>query len=406
MTEFSQSRFLDRKTQPSMFTLVLLASISMLAMNSFLPSLPSMATHFGTTTAIMGLSVAIYLGSSAVLQILVGPLSDKIGRRPALLWSLGIFIFASFACVFAQDTTVFMILRGIQAFAACAMVLSRAIVRDTNDTQTSASKIAYIAMGMAITPMFAPALGGFLDNWFGWQANFWMLGGVGTLIWILTYFDQGETVPPSTEGFREQLKEYPELLTSRRFWGYCLASAFSGGAYFAYLGGGPFVGSVVFNLSPEQLGIYFGTPAIGYFAGNFISGRYSVRFGIDAMILSGLNIILVGMTLSLILSYLGYASVNSFFGFMIFVGLGNGLCLPNATAGMLSVRPHLAGAASGLGGSISIAGGAALSTVAGAILVPGSTEMPLLLLMWASSLAGVILILSVRRRNKKLVFGT
>ena len=406
MTEFPKSRFLDRKTQPSMLTLVLLASISMLAMNSFLPSLPSMATHFGTTTAIMGLSVAIYLGSSAVLQILVGPLSDKIGRRPALLWSLGIFIFASFACVFAQDTAVFMTLRAVQAFAACTMVLSRAIVRDTNDTQTSASKIAYIAMGMAITPMFAPALGGFLDNWFGWQANFWMLGGVGTLIWILTYFDQGETVPPSTEGFREQLKEYPELLTSRRFWGYCLASAFSGGAYFAYLGGGPFVGSVVFNLSPEQLGIYFGTPAIGYFAGNFISGRYSVRFGIDAMILSGLNIILVGMTLSLILSYLGYASVNSFFGFMIFVGLGNGLCLPNATAGMLSVRPHLAGAASGLGGSISIAGGAALSTVAGAILVPGSTEMPLLLLMWASSLAGVILILSVRRRNKKLVLGT
>ena len=406
MTEFSKSRFLDRKTQPSMLTLVLLASISMLAMNSFLPSLPSMATHFGTTTAIMGLSVAIYLGSSAVLQILVGPLSDKIGRRPALLWSLGIFIFASFACVFAQDTAVFMTLRAIQAFAACTMVLSRAIVRDTNDTQTSASKIAYIAMGMAITPMFAPALGGFLDNWFGWQANFWMLGGVGTLIWILTYFDQGETVPSSTEGFREQLKEYPELLTSRRFWGYCLASAFSGGAYFAYLGGGPFVGSVVFNLSPEQLGIYFGTPAIGYFAGNFISGRYSVRFGIDSMILSGLNIILVGMTLSLILSYLGYASVNSFFGFMIFVGLGNGLCLPNATAGMLSVRPHLAGAASGLGGSISIAGGAALSTVAGAILVPGSTEMPLLLLMWASSLAGVILILSVRRRNKKLVLGT
>jgi DHA1 family bicyclomycin/chloramphenicol resistance-like MFS transporter len=406
MTEFPKSRFLDRKTQPSMLTLVLLASISMLAMNSFLPSLPSMATHFGTTTAIMGLSVAIYLGSSAVLQILVGPLSDKIGRRPALLWSLGIFIFASFACVFAQDTAVFMTLRAIQAFAACTMVLSRAIVRDTNDTQTSASKIAYIAMGMAITPMFAPALGGFLDNWFGWKANFWMLGGVGTLIWILTYFDQGETVPPSTEGFREQLKEYPELLTSRRFWGYCLASAFSGGAYFAYLGGGPFVGSVVFNLSPEQLGIYFGTPAIGYFAGNFISGRYSVRFGIDAMILSGLNIILVGMTLSLILSYLGYASVNSFFGFMIFVGLGNGLCLPNATAGMLSVRPHLAGAASGLGGSISIAGGAALSTVAGAILVPGSTEMPLLLLMWASSLAGVILILSVRRRNKKLVLGT
>lgn len=385
-----------------MFTLVLLASISVLAMNSFLPSLPSMAIHFGSTTAIMGLSVAIYLFSSAVLQLLVGPLSDQIGRRPVLLWTLAIFIFASFACVYAPNTLTFMALRVIQAFSACAMVLARAIVRDTNDTQTSGSKIAYISMGMAITPMFAPALGGALDGWFGWQANFWMIGGLGALIWIITFFDQGETVPIITSGFSKQFSEYPELITSRRFWGYCLASAFGAGSFFAYLGGGPFVGSVVFNLSPEKLGIYFGAPAIGYFTGNFLSGRYTTHFGIDPMILWGLSIIFVGMSLSVICTYIGYSSAEGFFGFMVFVGLGNGLCIPNATAGMLSVRPHLAGAASGLGGSISIAGGAALSTLAGVILVPGSTEMPLLLLMWASSLCGVSIIIFVRQRNKTL----
>ena len=402
MNKFSDARFCDRKTQPSMFTLVLLASISMLAMNSFLPSLPAMAIHFDTTVAIMGVSVAIYLGSSAVIQILVGPLSDKIGRRPVLLWSLGIFIFASFACIFAQNIAVFMTLRAVQAFAACGMVLSRAIVRDTSDTQASASKIAYIAMGMAITPMLAPALGGFLDSWFGWKSNFWMIGGLGALIWIITFFDQGETVSINTSGFSKQFSEYPELITSRRFWGYCLASAFGAGSFFAYLGGGPFVGSVVFNLSPEKLGIYFGAPAIGYFTGNFLSGRYTTRFGIDPMILWGLSIIFVGMSLSVICTYIGYSSAEGFFGFMVFVGLGNGLCIPNATAGMLSVRPHLAGAASGLGGSISIAGGAALSTLAGVILVPGSTEMPLLLLMWASSLCGVGIIIFVRQRNKTL----
>ena len=122
MSTFPKSRFLDRNTQPSMFTLVLLASISVLAMNSFLPSLPSMAIHFGSTTAIMGLSVAIYLFSSAFLQLLVGPLSDKIGRRPVLLWTLAIFTFASFACVYAPNTITFMALRIIQAFSACAMV--------------------------------------------------------------------------------------------------------------------------------------------------------------------------------------------------------------------------------------------------------------------------------------------
>ena len=385
-----------------MLTLVLLASISALAMNSFLPSLPNMAEHFGSSTALMGLSVGVYLGTSAIFQILVGPLSDRIGRRTVSLWALIIFIVVSISCVYAPNTFVFMFLRALQAIAACTFVVARAIVRDTTETQASGSKIAYISMGTAICPMFGPALGGLMDGWFGWEANFWFIGGLGLFILIIAYFDLGETVPENTQGFRQQFSEYPELLLSRRFWGYCLASAFGAGAFFAYLGGGPFVGSIVYNLSPEMLGLYFGAPAIGYFFGNFLSGRFTIRFGIDAMILWGLWIIFSGLSLSMICSYIGYGTVETFFGFMIFVGLGNGLTIPNATAGMLSVRPHLAGTASGLGGAMMIAIGAALSTLAGAFLVPGSNEMPLLMLMWFSSLSGVAVIIYVRQRNKRL----
>ena len=385
-----------------MLTLVLLASISALAMNSFLPSLPNMAEHFGSSTALMGLSVGVYLGTSAIFQILVGPLSDRIGRRTVSLWALIIFIVVSISCVYAPNTFVFMFLRALQAIAACTFVVARAIVRDTTETQESGSKIAYISMGTAICPMFGPALGGLMDGWFGWEANFWFIGGLGLFILIIAYFDLGETVPENTQGFRQQFSEYPELLLSRRFWGYCLASAFGAGAFFAYLGGGPFVGSIVYNLSPEMLGLYFGAPAIGYFFGNFLSGRFTIRFGIDAMILWGLWIIFSGLSLSMVCSYTGYGTVETFFGFMIFVGLGNGLTIPNATAGMLSVRPHLAGTASGLGGAMMIAIGAALSTLAGAFLVPGSNEMPLLMLMWFSSLSGVAVIIYVGQRNKKL----
>ena len=402
MVEFSKPVFLNRETQPSMLTLVLLASISALAMNSFLPSLPNMAEHFGSSTALMGLSVGVYLGTSAVFQILVGPLSDRIGRRTVSLWALIIFIVVSISCVYAPNTFVFMCLRALQAIAACTFVVARAIVRDTTETQASGSKIAYISMGTAICPMFGPALGGLMDGWFGWEANFWFIGGLGLFILIIAYFDLGETVPENTQGFRQQFSEYPELLLSRRFWGYCLASAFGAGAFFAYLGGGPFVGSIVYNLSPEMLGLYFGAPAIGYFFGNFLSGRFTIRFGIDAMILWGLWIIFSGLSLSMVCSYVGYGTVETFFGFMIFVGLGNGLTIPNATAGMLSVRPHLAGTASGLGGAMMIAIGAALSTLAGAFLIPGSNEMPLLMLMWFSSLSGVAVIIYVRQRNKRL----
>jgi DHA1 family bicyclomycin/chloramphenicol resistance-like MFS transporter len=402
MAKFPKPVFLNRETQPSMLMLVLLASISALAMNSFLPSLPNMAEHFGSSTALMGLSVGVYLGTSAIFQILVGPLSDRIGRRTVSLWALIIFSVVSISCVYAPNTFVFMFLRALQAIAACTFVVARAIVRDTTETQASGSKIAYISMGTAICPMFGPALGGLLDGWFGWEANFWFIGGLGFFILLIAYFDLGETVPENTQGFRQQFSEYPELLLSRRFWGYCLASAFGAGAFFAYLGGGPFVGSIVYNLSPEMLGLYFGAPAIGYFFGNFLSGRFTIRFGIDAMILWGLWIIFFGLSLSMVCSYVGYGTVETFFGFMIFVGLGNGLTIPNATAGMLSVRPHLAGTASGLGGAMMIAIGAALSTLAGAFLIPGSNEMPLLMLMWFSSLSGVAVIIYVRQRNKRL----
>ena len=402
MAKFPKPVFLNRETQPSMLMLVLLASISALAMNSFLPSLPNMAEHFGSSTALMGLSVGVYLGTSAIFQILVGPLSDRIGRRTVSLWALIIFSVVSISCVYAPNTFVFMVLRALQAIAACTFVVARAIVRDTTETQASGSKIAYISMGTAICPMFGPALGGLLDGWFGWEANFWFIGGLGIFILLIAYFDLGETVPENTQGFRQQFSEYPELLLSRRFWGYCLASAFGAGAFFAYLGGGPFVGSIVYNLSPEMLGLYFGAPAIGYFFGNFLSGRFTILFGIDAMILWGLWIIFSGLSLSMVCSYVGYGTVETFFGFMIFVGLGNGLTIPNATAGMLSVRPHLAGTASGLGGAMMIAIGAALSTLAGAFLIPGSNEMPLLMLMWFSSLSGVAVIIYVRQRNKKL----
>ena len=402
MAKFPKPVFLNRETQPSMLMLVLLASISALAMNSFLPSLPNMAEHFGSSTALMGLSVGVYLGTSAIFQILVGPLSDRIGRRTVSLWALIIFSVVSISCVYAPNTFVFMFLRALQAIAACTFVVARAIVRDTTETQASGSKIAYISMGTAICPMFGPALGGLLDGWFGWEANFWFIGGLGFFILLIAYFDLGETVPENTQGFRQQFSEYPELLLSRRFWGYCLASAFGAGAFFAYLGGGPFVGSIVYNLSPEMLGLYFGAPAIGYFFGNFLSGRFTILFGIDAMILWGLWIIFSGLSLSMVCSYVGYGTVETFFGFMIFVGLGNGLTIPNATAGMLSVRPHLAGTASGLGGAMMIAIGAALSTLAGAFLIPGSNEMPLLMLMWFSSLSGVAVIIYVRQRNKRL----
>ena len=396
-------RFLDRSTPPHIFTLILLASISTLSMNIFLPSLPNIASDLNSSTNIMGLSVGIYLASSAMLQLIIGPVSDQIGRRPLILWSLVVFCLSTFAAVFSTSATQFLILRVFQAVSASCIVLSRAIVRDTTDSvEKAGSKIAYVTMGMALIPMIGPAVGGLLDYQYGWEASFWTLCFLGVVILIISFFDVGETLSDHGQGFFEQISTYPSLLKSKRFWAYCLSSACVAGAFFSYLGGAPFVGNEVFGLQPKDLGLLLGAPALGYLVGNYIAGRFSTKIGLDRMIFLGITIALIGISISMVVSFLGMGSIFSFFGFMTFVGLGNGMSLPNATAGMMSINPKLAGTASGLGSAIMIGGGAGLSSVANFILSPGSTELPLLVLMWTSVFCGLCSVIFASYRNKKI----
>ena len=399
----SAVRFLDRSTPPHILTLILLASISTLSMNIFLPSLPNIASDLKSSTNIMGLSVGIYLASSAILQLIIGPVSDQIGRRPLILWSLVVFCLSTFAAVFSTSATQFLVLRIFQAVSASCIVLSRAIVRDTTDSvEKAGSKIAYVTMGMALIPMVGPAVGGFLDYQYGWEASFWTLCCLGMVILIISFFDVGETLSDHDQGFFEQISTYPSLLKSKRFWAYCLSSACVAGAFFSYLGGAPFVGNEVFGLEPKELGLLFGAPALGYLVGNYLSGRFSTKIGLDKMIFLGITIALLGISISLVVSFLNMGSIFSFFGFMTFVGLGNGMSLPNATAGMMSINPKLAGTAAGLGSAIMIGGGAGLSSIANFILSPGSTELPLLVLMWTSVFCGLCSVIFASHRNKKL----
>jgi DHA1 family bicyclomycin/chloramphenicol resistance-like MFS transporter len=392
----------SQRTPPRIFTLILLAGLSALGMNIHLPSLPSMTEYFQTDYRLMQLSVALYLAGNAVVQILVGPISDQMGRRPVIMGSIVLFLLATLGCIYAPTAEIFLMFRIAQTAVAATMVLSRAAVRDMFDTDQAASMIGYVTMGMAVVPMLGPAIGGFLDQWLGWQANFWLLFLVAAATLAITFVDFGETAGRSGKTLLAQFREYPELLRSPRFWGYSLASGLASGAFFAYLGGAPFVGTQIYGLSAAALGVWFAAPAVGYFVGNFISGRFSTRIGVNRMVLWGCLINGGGVLLSLMIALAGADSVYSFFGLMCFVGLGNGMSIPNATAGAISVRPHLAGTASGLSGAIMIGAGAALSAFAGWLLVPGSTAVPLLTIMFVTAMCGLAAILLVVVRERQI----
>ena len=218
--------------------------------------------------------------------------------------------------------------------------------------------------------------------------------------------DLGETNRNRSASFAAQFRAYPELLGSPRFWGYALTAAFTCGAFFAFIGGGPYVATEMLGLTPSQYGFYFGIISVGYMLGNFLSGRFAKVIGINRMMLSGNIVATSGMVLAIVLFGAGLYHPLSLFGPAFFTGMGNGITLPSANAGIVSVKPHLAGSASGLGGAMQIGGGAALSVLAGALLTPQSGPFPLLWVMLLSSAAAAVstlYVIHVARREGRRV---
>jgi DHA1 family bicyclomycin/chloramphenicol resistance-like MFS transporter len=277
----------------------------------------------------------------------------------------------------------------VQALSAAGMVISRAIVRDMVSDEKAASMIGYVTMGMAMAPMIGPTIGGFLDELYGWQAPFWLLLIFGIIVAIITWYDQGETRAIAAPNLTSQFASYPLLLRSRRFWGYSLIASASAGTFYCFLGGGPYVATQYYQLSPSQFGMYFAIISAGYVVGNFLSGRFAERIGLIRMMISGNVVVTFGVLLALVLLLLPDKNPLYFFFPLIFVGVGNGMTLPNANAGIVSLFPRLAGAASGLGGFLQIMLGASFSALAGFTLGPQSNPTPLLILMLIITSAGI-----------------
>lgn len=380
---------------PRLLTLVLLSALSVLPVNMFLPSLSNIAEEFQADYTLVNLSIAGFAGTAAVLQLVMGPLSDRFGRRPILLAGLVIFVLASLGCVLATGIWAFLFFRMLQGAVISGYVVSLAIIRDTSRAQEAASLIGYVAMAWAVAPMLGPMSGGMLDELFGWRASFWAFVVLGLAVLALCWVDLGETNKAPSDTIMKQFRSYPELFRSRRFWAYALCMAFSTGAFYAFLGGAPLAAKTVFDMSPATLGFYMGTITAGFVLGSFLSGRYASRYPLTTMMIAGRIVACTGLVVGLLLFLAGAVHVISLFGPCVFVGLGNGLTMPSSSAGALSVRPKLAGSASGLAGALTVAGGAVISSITGAILTEDNSVYALLGVMLVSSLTALFAALYV-----------
>ena len=390
------------RTPPHMITLVVLTGLSLVSLNMFAPSLAHMAAEFQVDYGLMSLSIAGYLAMTAVLQIIMGPLSDRFGRRPVLLIGMALFTVASVGCWLATDFWLFLAFRMVQGAVIAGSALSRAVVRDMLEPREAASMMGYISSAMAIAPMLGPMLGGALDGAFGWRADFAAFALFGIGVFALCWFDLGETNLTKSETFSKQFGTYPELLASRRFWGYSACSAFSIGSFYAFLAGAPLVAATVLHLSPETLGFSMGLITLGFFVGTFISARISARYALTTMMIAGRLVSCLGPLVGLVLFGFGVLNVYTLFGAVMVTGFGNGLTVPSAGVGALSVRPQLAGSASGLSGALTVGGGAIVSSATGAVVGGDWAAYILLAVMLASAFMGLLAalyVLSIDRRE-------
>ncbi len=391
---------------PRLVTLVLLAALSTLSLNMFLPSLANIAVDFQADYALVSLSIAGYLAVTAVLQLVIGPMSDRFGRRPILLCGLSCFLVGSLGCWLASDIYSFLVFRALQAGVISGWVLSMAMIRDTYSEGEAASLIGYVAMSMAIAPMLGPMVGGLLDEFFGWRASFALYSVMGLALLLLCWLDLGETNRSPSATFAVQFQAYPELFGSRRFWGFALCAVFSTGAFFVFLAGVPLVASRQFSISPGELGFYMGTITAGFAVGSFVAGRYSNRYPRTTMMITGRSVAVVGLTVGMVLFLAGYAHGLTLFIATIFVGVANGISMPSVNAGAISMRPGLAGSAAGLLGASTVGGGAVLTTLTGYLLENGDAAIRLLGIMLFCSvmaLSAAIYVFIIDRREARLV---
>ena len=329
-----------------------LIAVSPFAMDIYLASMPSMTEALAATPEQVQLTLSVYMYGWGIAQLFAGPLSDRIGRRPALLGGLAVFVVASVACALSRNVFVLIGARLVQAASLASIaVVPRAVVRDLYSGAQAAHVLSLMGVVLGIAPVVAPILGSHVHVIFGWQANFVLVAVYGAILWWFVRMMLPETLEqPDARATRPAviLSNYRQLLRSRAFTGYVLVAACGFSGLFAFLAGSSFVFVSVLGESERGFGWLFGTVMLGNITGSMIGSRLVRKVGIERMVRAGtLLMVIAGVALGLLA--LGGANrpvaiVVPMFAYMVAFML----TMPPATAGALTPFPKIAGSASSL----------------------------------------------------------
>jgi DHA1 family bicyclomycin/chloramphenicol resistance-like MFS transporter len=330
--------------------LAALAATGTLATNILLPSLPQMAASLQVTTAEVTAAITVFLAVFAVGQLVVGPISDRYGRRWPVLIGFAVFLAGSIWCGVATDLPGLLIGRVIQGAGACATsVLSRAIARDLFSGPALGRAMALIMIAMAAAPGFSPLLGGALDHYFGWRSEFVFIGifaAIGAIGYDLVLSETHHATRTPLNP-RAIAKNYLGLIADRRFLVPAATVSLIMGGLFAMFSAAPRILIEGLAFTPIQLGLFFAGTVMVVFAAGMLSTKLGPRFGLDRSIQGGLLVAATGSLAILLVSLLTPSFLPFLAAIAVFL-LGMGMVNPLGTAQALSPFGEKAGAASAL----------------------------------------------------------
>ncbi len=394
------TRYVGRRYLQLVLVLGALSAIGPLTIDAYLPALPALSAEMGATDSQAQLTITGLLIGLGVGQLLVGPLSDAVGRRRPLLVGLAAHGLTSVLCALAPSITLLAVTRTLQGLAGAAVaVVAMAVVRDLFSGIRAAQLLSRLMLVVGVAPILAPSIGSALLSFTSWRGIFVVLALVAVGLFVLALVALPETLPvvrrqPGNVG--ASLRAYRSLFADRLFVVMVLVSGLMFATLFAYISGAPFILQELYGLTPGEFGLAFGANALGLVVMTQVNPLLVKRHGPVRVLLASVTMSTLGAVALVVTSVTGFGGLLGLMVPLFFVVASAGLSFPNAPAIALSRHGNNAGSASALLGAAQFVIGGAIAPLVGALA--DGTPRPMAGVVLGASVLALVLFLSARRR--------
>jgi DHA1 family bicyclomycin/chloramphenicol resistance-like MFS transporter len=361
----------------------IIGSIGTFSLHVLLPALPAIAVAMDVAPHSAQLLISLSILAIALGNLMVAPLSDRYGRRPIVLFSLGLFVLGSAAGIFAESLGWLVASRIVQAFGGgAAMSVMRATILDHFGPARAASALAATATAILVAPMLAPTIGGFVLEWLDWHAVFALSGILGLAVFLFASRNlrAARRANPAAGPSLRYLSNYRRLLASREYLAFLVFGSCMVSMIYTFVTGAPYVAIDVLGVSPSRFGLLLFFPALASFAGFLLAARLTGRIGGQRMMRAGAMIAFAGAAAMTGLALAGVWHPLALFVPGMAIGFANAIAAPSSTIGAISRDPAIAGAASGLLGFLQLVTAAAATQLVAAITAQSPVPLAVVLL--------------------------